>query len=225
MAYYEFEWPHIRPPFRMLVAGSSGSGKTYIVKQMLENMDEVFGHTFATIKYCFRAPDPLIYEVTANLPQIEPCDGIPMDYITNPGAYKNPGDHVLLILDDLIHAASKSAAVDQLFAVNARHWNISVILITQNVYIKSPFMVNISLNTTHMIVTENKRNPSQFFRLAQQLEPALWRQLVDAHERALKMRRYGYLIIDLDKHTSPKLKYYTGLLQTSPRFYYELKPG
>jgi len=223
MAYLEFDWQHIRPPFRMIVAGSSGSGKTYVVKQMLEHMDEVFGHTFDKIKYCFKAPDPLIYEVTANLPQIEPCDGIPLDYIANPGAYKGPEEHVLLILDDLIHAASKSAAVDQLFAVNARHWNISVILITQNIYIKSPFMVNISLNTTHMIVTENKRNPSQFHILAQQLEPALWRQLVEAHARAMAMRRFGYLVIDLDKHTPAKLKYYTGILQSSPRFYYELR--
>ena len=76
-----------------------------------------------------------------------------------------------------------------------------------------------------MIVTENKRNPSQFYILAQQLEPKLWRLLVEAHARAIRMRKYGYLVVDLDKHTPHKLRYYTGLLPSSPRIYYELQAG
>ena len=217
------EWPIIRPPFRMIGGGGSGTGKTLLVQQMLEESRDVFGIDFPVIKYCFSAPDPAYYEMAAALPQLELCDDITEDFIMNPGAYKRVSEHALVVIDDLAPIATKSRAVANLFAVNSRHWNISVILITQNIYLKSPFMHDINLNATHLIITENKRQPGQVAILAQQLEPKLWRALLDAYDKAIKMRKFGYLVIDLDKLTPPKYKYFTGITKRGRRFYFKLR--
>src|SRR5207237_10195849 len=84
----------------------------------------------------------------------------------------------LVVLDDLISVASKAPVVNDLFTVNSRHYNISAILITQNIYYDSPFLRNINLNSSHLIATQNKRDPGQFARLAQQLEPKHYKELI-----------------------------------------------
>jgi hypothetical protein len=217
------EWPLIRPPFRMIIGGGSGTGKTQLVQVMLNEMKDVFGLEFPVIKYCQSAPDEKYYEMAAALPQLELCDEITEDYISNPGAYKSVGEHSLVIIDDLAPIATKSKVVYNLFAVNSRHWNISVILITQNIYIKSSFMHDLSLNSTHLIITENKRQPGQVRILAQQLEPQLWRGLMAAYYQAMKLQKYGYLVIDLDKLTPEKYKYFTGISRKTPRYYFKIK--
>jgi hypothetical protein len=216
------EWPLMRPPFRMIIGGASGTGKTQIVKTMLDEQMDLFGLEFPTIKYCFSAPDPAYDEMALALPQFQPCDEIPLDYITNPGAYKTVREHALIVIDDLATSATKEQGVQNLFAVNSRHWNISVILITQNIYLKTPFMHDINLNATHLILTENKRMPGQVSILLQQLEPKYWRAVKDGYDKINENWEYGHLVIDLDKKTPFRFKYFTGISKKFPRFYLRL---
>src|SRR5256885_17018472 len=84
------------------------------------------------------APDPIYKKLAADLPQLELSEGIPYEFLERPGEFVVPGDNTLVVLDDLISVASKTPAVNELFTVNSRHYNISAILITQNIYYDSP---------------------------------------------------------------------------------------
>ena len=50
---------------------------------------------------------------------------------------------------------------------SSRHWNISVILITQNMFHQAKHCRDISLNAKYLIILKNVRDRSLFSRLAQ----------------------------------------------------------
>jgi len=67
-------------------------------------------------------------------------EGVPMDF-------KNTrGEPCLFILDDLLNDAYSSGLVCDLFTEGSHHRNISVILITQNIFHQSKNCRDISLN-------------------------------------------------------------------------------
>ena len=219
MASSPFSYPTIHLPMRMLIGGSSGTGKTRLVKRLLENQNEIFGREFSYIRYCYTAPDDIYYELAATFhPKLEMIKDLPLDFLQNPGAYLNYGEHTLLILDDLITEASKSPAVDDFFQVNARHFNVSVILISQNIFHRGPFMRNISLNSTIIILTKNTRDPAQVSRLARQIEPEHFHSVEKCYADAMKLHPFGFFIIDLHVQTPTHLKYSTGLTLSDPKY-------
>jgi hypothetical protein len=222
MMFAPMEWPLFRTPMRMIIGGSSGTGKTSIVQTLLNEQEHQFGFDFDVIKYCMSAPDPIYQKLAADLQKLELCDGIPYDFIGSPGEYVVPGDNTLLVMDDLITVASKSTAVNELFTVNARHYNISVILITQNVFYDSPFLRNINLNSTHLITTENNRDPGQFKMLARQLEPKHYKELEKFRERVKKWKRFSHIVSDLHPLTPRHLRYFSGISIHEPRVYADM---
>ena len=54
-----------------------------------------------------------------------------------------------------------------LFTKGSQHRNISVVLITQNIFHQSKNYRDISLNTKYLVLLKNVRDRSQFSRLAQ----------------------------------------------------------
>jgi nucleoside-triphosphatase THEP1 len=224
MASDPLKYPYLKPPCRFLVAGASGTGKSRLVQQFLENQEHIFGIKFSVIRYCISEPDDIYYELAATFPNLEIVEGIPADYIENPGAYKKRSEHHLLILDDLARSAAKCPAVDDLFTKVARHWNITVFLISQNIYHKGPHLREISLNCTVLVLTKNNRDPGQIATLAKQLEPQNPKFVIDAYNKAMQLRPFGYLVVDLSIETPPHQKYWTGGLHNrSARYYFRPK--
>jgi len=63
----------------------------------------------------------------------------------------------LIELDDLVDSAY-SAKVSHLFTKGSYHRNISLVLITQNLFHQGPSSRDISLNRNYIIVFKNPRN-------------------------------------------------------------------
>ena len=129
----------LEKPFRLIVGGGSGSGKTEFVKKLVDNAH--FSTPFDKIVYCY--PDYLD-DVPADFDQIVEYQSGLLDLQYFSSIPKNS----LIILDDMMTECGQSDTIMKLFSVVARKRNLSIIFIVQNVYDRSKQFRNIRMNAT-----------------------------------------------------------------------------
>jgi hypothetical protein len=135
----------LEKPFRLMVAGGSGSGKSYFVKTLIENHH--FDSSFEEVSYVY--PDYLDECPTEfNIPQnVQYIPGLPdLSYFTT------LPNNSLVVLDDLMIESSKCENIAKLFTVVARKKNISIILIVQNIYQQGKQFRNIRLSASGIVL-------------------------------------------------------------------------
>jgi len=117
-----------------------------------------------------------------------------------------------VILDDLLNDVY-SKQVCYLFTRGSHHRNISVILITQNLFHQGRYCRHISLNAHYLVAVKNVRDKMQFMYLAQKVYPedslGLYNAYLDATQRP-----HGYLILDLTQDTNDGLRFLTNIFPT-----------
>ena len=156
-------WPYTPDhPYRILVIGGSGSGKTNLLLNLIENQPEID-------KIYLYAKDPYEakYQYLINI-----REKIGIDHHYNPKAYieysndmhdvykniieYNPGkeNKILIVFDDLIadmiNNKKLNSLVSELF-IRGRKLNISIVFITQS-YFKVP--KDVRLSTTHFSIVK-----------------------------------------------------------------------
>ena len=154
-------WPYIPDhPYRILIIGGSGSGKTNALLNLINNQPDID-------KIYLYAKDP--YEDKYQL-LINKRESIGLKYFNNPKAfieysndmydiYKNINDYnldkenkILTVFDnmiaDMINNKKQNSIVTELF-IRDRTLNISLVFITQS-YFKVP--KDVRLNTTHFFI-------------------------------------------------------------------------
>jgi hypothetical protein len=122
-------------PFRLLLSGSSGVGKTFFAGKLVENFD-LFESKPKSIVYCypkFLKEKPVKWDKTVDVP-LRFSIGLP-----NQTDIDDLEDHTCLVLDDLYDQALKSDAIDHLFRVTSGKRNISVMIMTQNAFSQGRF--------------------------------------------------------------------------------------
>ena len=165
-------WPYIPDyPQRILIIGGSGSGKTKVLLNLIENQPD-------SDKIYLYAKDP--YEAKYQY-LINKREGVGIDHFNDPKAfieysndmhdvYKNIDDYnpdkenkILIVFDDMIadmiHNKKLNSIVTELF-IRGRKLNISLVFITQS-YFKVP--KDVRLNSTHFFIMKipNKRELQQ----------------------------------------------------------------
>ena len=176
----------LQRPFRLLVGGASGSGKTELVKEMIRK--NYFGDSFREIHYCYP-------EYLSTIPAVF---DVPVQYhagLMSLSDIKDLEDGCLLIIDDLMLETAASESIAKLFTVCARKRGISVILLVQNIYQQGKHFRNIRLNATAIVMFK--------FRAGQDVNKRLLRDLglqhvISANQLQDALReRYSYLLFDL----------------------------
>ena len=156
-------WPYIPDhPYRILIIGGSGSGKTNLLLNLIENQPDID-------KIYLYAKDP--YESKYQY-LVNKREGVGINHFNVPKAfidysndmndvYENINDYnpdkekkILIvfddIIDDMIHNKKLNSIVTELF-VRGRKLNISLVFITQS-YFKVP--KNVRLNTSHFFIAK-----------------------------------------------------------------------
>ena len=169
---YNLKWPYIPyHPYRILIVGGSGSGKTNALLNLINNQPDID-------KIYIYAKDP--YEAKYQYLIIK-CEKVGLDHFNDPKAfveysndmqdvYKhiedyNPGKKrkILIVFDDMIadmiNNKKPNPVVTELF-IRGRKLNTSIVFITQS-YFKVP--KDVRLNSTHFFImkTPNKRELQQ----------------------------------------------------------------
>ena len=176
----------LEKPFRLIIGGASGCGKTSILKEIIDKNH--FASPFEKIVYCY--PDYLD-EIPTEFDQIvEYRSGIcDLEFFT--ALPKN----TLLLFDDMMSECGESKNIMKLFSVIARKKNISIIFLVQNVYDNSKHFRNIRINATGFILFK--------FFAANDVNKRLLRDLgIDklVSQRLLDKtysRNFGYIFINI----------------------------
>ena len=147
----------LKHPFTSIISGPTGSGKSTFCIRLLQNLKLCTEQEFnGGIVWCFgersAVPDPKLSELNNT---IRVHKGVPDNFVN-----KN-GKPCLIILDDLLDVAY-SKEVCNLFTKGSLHRNISVILITKNLFHQSNYCRDISLNAKYLVLLKNVRDKQQF---------------------------------------------------------------
>ena len=169
---HNLKWPYIPDhPYRILIIGGSGSGKTNLLLNLIENQPDID-------KIYLYAKDP--YESKYQY-LINKREGVGINHFNDPKAfieysndmqdvYKNIDEYntdkerkILIVFDDMIadmiNNKKLNSIVTELF-IRGRKLNISLVFITQS-YFKVP--KDVRLNSTHFFIMKipNKRELQQ----------------------------------------------------------------
>jgi len=186
-----------KSPFTMNIIGPSKCGKTSLVSDLLENNETIICPSPQKILYCYSLYQTLFEYLKEKIHNIEFIKGLPnIDEISN----------CLLILHDLGQDCIDNKDIVLLFTVGSHHRNISVILLTHNIFEKGKYMRTISLNCSYLIIFNNLRDRKQIKFLGTQLFPVETKYFEEMIEDAFKSQEHGFLIIDLLPTTVNELR-------------------
>ena len=189
-------------PARIIIAGASNTGKSHITQELIKRHHHKFQH----IAICGTKAHPLQSdsEIKAKLTLSE-------DIIDPEEIKYHKTDSVLYILDDLYVQALQNEVVSNVFT-KGRHKKISTIFITQNLFPKGKFARDVSLNATHFILTR-MRDLSAIEILGRQLFGSKHaKNFLEAYNRAMSLRKFSYILVDLDVSTPSSLQLRANIL-------------
>ena len=199
-------WKH---PFTSIVSGPTSSGKTQFVLKLLENSNIMFTEKPQNIRWFYGEFQK--WMLYPKYSEIEFIEGLPHDVDVNPSKVN------VFVIDDLMHETDETIA--KLFTKGSHHKNISVILLTQNMFHQNKHARSISLNAHYMIIFKNVRDASQITNLAKQMYPGKIKYLKDSYADATS-KPYGYLMIDMKPDTSELLRLRTDIFPGEVHYMY-----
>jgi hypothetical protein len=170
----------LQHPITLIFAGPSSCGKSTIVMKLLvcrKQLCDVIENIVVSVKITPRI-------ISKNVTFFK---GVP--------DFENPENvTTLIVLDDLMDSAY-STKVSQLFTKGSHHRNISLVLITQNLFHQGPSPRDISLNIKYIVVFKNPRDKTQIAHLAPQVYPE---NISSFHKTYLDVCKdpHSYLFLD-----------------------------
>ena len=215
----------LRHPFTMMVAACTGGGKTWFVKDLLENREQWISPAPQRIIWIYGQWQPLYAEMQRIIPGMEFVKGIPANIEDE--QFLNPAIRNLIVIDELMSEASNDKRICDLFTKGSHHRNLSVICLVQNLYYQGKESRTMSLNSQYLVLFNNPRDQQQITVLARQMYPGQSEKFLSTYRMATS-KPFGYLLIDLkpdtpnDKRLWPNVFEQTNKAPTTeqPYFYY-----
>ena len=201
----------LQKPFRLIIAGGSGCGKSQFCKQLVDQ--NFFQSGFDRIIYNY--PDYLEETDIDFESLVEYRPGL-VDQTFLSSLKRN----TLVIIDDLALEVSKSVHINNLFAVEARKRNISVILIAQNIYQRGEYFRNIRLNATGFVLFK--------FFAAFDVNKRLMRDLglktiPEKLMNNIYKEKYKYIFLDLHPNSQSEFGIARSNIFNVPEIYHKMK--
>lgn len=189
-------------PSTCLISGPSQSGKTVFVCKLLEEAEKLLENPacLQNVLFYYGHWQP-IYDKLAkkgvhffnHSPTKEEIKSLTEPFADSGGS--------LVIIDDFMQQID--ADISYMFTVLSHHCNITLFLLSQNLFPKNPHFRDISLNATYILVFKNPRDSSQISAFARQFRPGNHKFIVQAYKDAT-MVPYSYIFFD-NHQTTPDL--------------------
>ena len=193
-------------PFTAIVAGPTGSGKTTWLIKLLTQADMLFTAQIDRLVYCYgKYLDSSFKILKQKYNFLETYEGIPdlqFDKQLNN----------VIIFDDLINEISKNEQISDYFTKGSHHDNLSIFVLTQNLFFKSPIIRTINLNAHYIIIFKNPRDSQQIQYLGNQIYGSKSRILRDIYNLACDNVPHGYIMLDFKQTTPADFRIKTNIL-------------
>lgn len=196
--------PKLEHPSTMIVAGPSGAGKTVFTCNLINNI-EIFNKEIKKVIWCNNesAAIPSREKLPKNL-EIEFLNALPQNFEN----YENIP--TIIILDDMMTDATSSLQVCELFTKGSHHRNMTVVLITQNIFHQSKHCRDISLNAKYLVIFKNPRDKAQFNHLARQIYPE---NVLQKMYKRITHAGHSYLFVDLTQGINDLLRFRSNIFK------------
>lgn len=183
------------------------SGKTTWIFNLLKNAECLIEPSPDRIVYCYKEYQFKFDEMKRELKNIEFLEGLPGD---DPNFWDENVNN-FLIIDDLAFSCYNSSHIANIFCVGSHHKNLSVALLTQNLFGQGKESRTISLNCSYIIVFKNPRDGSQINYLSRQIFPNNKSLVTKAYDFITKGNPFSYLCIDLKQNMNDDLRLRTNI--------------
>ena len=195
-----------------LLAGASGSGKTFKVADILRNKNSMInaGEKIKNVVFFYASWQP-IYTALQNEGVVTKwANKMPTneEYLSYVEPYKDDGGSIVVI-DDFMSEISKDLVT--IVTVSARHNLASTFILFQNLFPANPLARQISLNVKYMYVFKNPRENAQFAYLVRQIRPGNYKWIEQAYHEAVK-NPYSCLLMDLTQECPDSIRFRSSFL-------------
>ena len=167
----------------------------------------MFSPVPSIINYYYAEFQQVFNEIKAIVPFINFHEGLPTNDAFD---VKNQ----LIVLDDLMNESKDNQEIMDIFTKKSHHRNISIILITQNIFSRGSCIRTMSLNSHYLILFNNPRDRSQIKYLSRQISPSNTRYIEEAFSDATS-KSHGYIVFDLRQQTPEILRLRSNIFQES----------
>lgn len=186
--------------FKLFIGGPSRCGKTFFVVNLVQNLTSICQSVPTNIIYVYKVWQPKYDEIKGFVRvYLKEQEGL-IDKIRNLCSE----EETLVIFDDLINSKTLKEIAD-LFVVDGRHLNMSIIFLSQRLFVNDEYFRQISGNCDYFCVFRNPRKVNEIRELAKQLTPG-GLELLDIYKMATH-EPYSYLFINLTQECPDILKY------------------
>ena len=203
----------LEKPFRILIGGGSGTGKTTLLKKIVDQNH--FSSPFDKIIYCY--PEYL-RNVPTEFDQI-------VEYRPGLGDlefYAELPKNTLIIFDDMMNECGKSDDIMKLFSVIARKGELSIFFLVQNMYDNTKQFRNIRINTTGFFLfnffaaTEIPQLCLKQYNITKLLPKRLLEQIY--------RKKFSYIFVNVhQKRQSEFVTITSDLLEKNFRIFYKME--
>ena len=205
----EINYLKFRHPFTCICAGPTGSGKTILIRRILNNWRNTILFENKNIE------DKLnIFWVYGQFQELYnyKLENVEINYSSVlPLSEDLKNENIDIIVgDDLMDEMANNDRMSKLFTKESHHMNLSVIFVVQNFFHQSKQMRNMSLNAQYIILMTNVRDQNQIDFLGRKLFKDKLKAFRNVYKDAVS-KLFGYLVIDLKPDTPEKLRLRTRL--------------
>lgn len=191
-------------PSTTLVTGPSQSGKTTFIAKLIQNGEKLFkdNRCMQNIIFFYNQWQTLYEDLQSRGVKFYNYLPTKEDIVGMCESFKSMGGS-LVIIDDFM--ADISDDIGHMFTVMSHHYNVTIFLLTQNLFPKNKHFRNISINATYIVIFKNPRDSSQISLFARQYKPGKSHFLLNVYREATK-KPYSYIFFDHHQKTPDALR-------------------
>ena len=202
----------MQAPFTMGIFGSREVGKSFFTKQLILNQEQLIYPIFERVVWIHKHYQKNIFD------DLQEKLGNKLVLLNEFPNFKSISkqENTVFIFDDFISETVDSKDVQQLY-ISGRHLNISVISLSQNMFMKGKFSTTMNRNTDYLVLFENIRDKTIIRTLSYQMYPGNTRFLIDAFNDATK-KKFGDLFLDCKPNSDELLRVRGNIFDFSDKF-------
>ena len=189
-------------PSRLVITGPTMSGKSTFALQLIKFRDEIYSCKFERIVYAL--PENAIHlhqnfvtrlrdacsfiEIFEGLPNVEEI------YLTT-----DKTTHKLVVLDDLMIRVFSSNKMLELITNFSHHCNISVVIISQSLFLPAKHRLTLIRNCSEKVIFHNKVDQNELQILSRHIfpsKPNFLKSCFDILFKVIPTTQLKYLLID-----------------------------